>query len=65
MTRQPRTLTAHAVSLIACALLLLGPAAQHPGAGPVTDVLMWGTLLLGLLMLGLNRTGRIRRDTTP
>lgn len=49
--QKTNTQTATATALIAAALLLFGPAAQHPGAGPVTEILMWLTLLAGTLTL--------------
>ncbi|MFC6591499.1 hypothetical protein ACFP81_05380 [Deinococcus lacus] len=49
-----------AAAAVSTALLLLGPAAAHPNAGPVTDLLMWAVLMGGLLP-AMTAWGRSRR----
>ena len=49
--RPQATALASATAAFAAALLLLGPAAAHPQAGPVTDLLLALVLLAGFVQL--------------
>lgn len=53
MTRIPVPYLAIAATAFAVALLLLGPATQHPQAGPVTHAVYAVVLLAGFLSLGV------------